>query len=89
MEEIRLSTIEFTVKMRNLRYKAGGIASVPAAVEEGETNVSAMKKLVELYGQLGEMMQEYKELLARDQETLEKAGNAMMLQDSSLAKLWR
>lgn len=89
MKEISLSTVEFTIKILGLRYRVDHIGPVPATVEEGETNVEAMKKFVELYGQLGEMMQEYKELLARDQETLEKAGNAMMLQDSSLAKLWR
>lgn len=89
MMEISLSAVEFTIKILGLRYRVDHIGPTPATVEEGETNVEAMKKFVELYGQLGEMMQEYKELLARDQETLEKAGNTMMLQDINLAKLWR
>lgn len=89
MSEISMNIIEYSLKTRSLNHKIQSIQPSPAAVETGATNVSAMKKFVKLYEELGDMMREYQELLECDQNTLEKVKATFVEQDVILSRLWK
>lgn len=89
MSEISLQPIEFTLRTRSLDYKIKNISPSPSGVENGETNVQAMKKFIELYEEMGTLLKEYQELLERDQKALAKVGETFLQQDINLSKIWK
>lgn len=86
---IKYSDIQFMLTANSLSSKINDIEVTPAAATMGESNVEAMKKYIELYELMGQMMQEYKELLNLDQDALKEVGRTMKLQDLEIKKLWR
>lgn len=89
MSEVSMNIIEYSLKTRSLNQKIQHIHPSPAAVETGASNVSAMKKFVRLYEELGDMLREYQELLECDQNTLEKVKTTFVNQDVLLSRLWK
>lgn len=88
MDFISYSDAKFALTVGNLRLKIAGIDTSLACPNTGTTNVEAMKKFVELYEELGYMMQEYRSLLEKDQQALEKVGLEIKLQDIALSRLF-
>ena len=86
---IQYSDLLFTLTVNLLNLRINAISTTPTEATPGESNVEAMKKFIELYGKIGEMMCEYKELLDLDQQALRDAGNEIKLQDLSISSLFR
>lgn len=89
MKIINYSDMQFRLTVGTLSSKINGIGTFPAAVSMGESNMDAMKKFIELYELMGQMLVEYKELLDLDQKSLKEVGDAIKLQDIDVKNLWR
>lgn len=89
MKIISYSDVMYTLTVNNLKQKINHITSWPEEPEAGDSNVAAMLKFIDLYEKAGEMMREYKDLLAVDQQSLKEAGNTIELQDLAISKRWK
>ena len=86
---IKYSDIQYMIAVKALGDNINAICTTPTGADGGATNVDAMRKFIELYQELGAMMNEYHKFLQFDQQTLLKVGMTMKLQDMEVTKLWK
>lgn len=89
MKTINYSDTQFMTTVSALSSKINDIGTSPAEASIGESNMEAMKKFIELYELMGQMIVEYKALLNLDQDSLKEVGDTIKLQDSDVKNLWK